>query len=239
MTAHPLDIIEIDSLSFVVRAQKFRIAATIMKRTPVPIATEYATRLVHLIKGVTPEELAAFFDFEPPETKVLLQDVLSSGLVAESNGQLQLTPRGQEALSPMDDTLNLFDIEEIPAIVSLDLVAFAPIDDVQLNQREARLVEELPLPDRKKAALASTIAKDAFETHFHEWRQQQSRRRGLDEDTRLHSIEDVQVVRSFSVPLHVPVRCRIVDVPGYSTRFFGFPEQGQGRLAERPDRVLE
>ena len=57
------DTIEVDSLSFVVRAQKFRVAASIMKRTTVPLATEYATRVVHLVRGITPEELAAFFAF--------------------------------------------------------------------------------------------------------------------------------------------------------------------------------
>jgi hypothetical protein len=53
-----------------VSAQKFRIAASIMKRTAVPLTTEYATRLVHLIRGITPEELAGFFDFDAPETRV-------------------------------------------------------------------------------------------------------------------------------------------------------------------------
>src|ERR1700728_3003963 len=76
-----INTIEVDNLSFVVRAQKFRVAASIMKRTTVPLATEYATRLVHLVRGITPEELAAFFDFEASETRVLLEDVLSSGLV--------------------------------------------------------------------------------------------------------------------------------------------------------------
>ena len=63
--------VEIDSVSFQVRAQKFRVAATIMKRTRIPVATEYATRLVHLVKGIRLDDMAGFFDFEPGETKVL------------------------------------------------------------------------------------------------------------------------------------------------------------------------
>jgi hypothetical protein len=221
------EIVEVDSLSFLVRAQKFRIVATIMRRTTVPIVTEYATRLVHIVKGVTPEELGSFFDFEPPETRILLQDVLRSGLVMESNGALQLSQRGYEALSPMDDRFNLFDAEEIPTTISLDLIAFTPIDDAQLDQREGRIVEEVPLPDRQKAALASVAAREAFDTHFHEWRQSQTRRRDLDEETRLHSIEDVQPVRSFAAPIHIPVRCRLMDALGTAPDFSQLSNKGR------------
>jgi hypothetical protein len=70
---------EIDNASFVVRAQKFRVAAMIMKRTPIAVATEHATRLVHLIQGIRLEEMAGFFDFEPAESKILLEDVLGTG----------------------------------------------------------------------------------------------------------------------------------------------------------------
>jgi hypothetical protein len=49
---------EIDNVSLVVRAQKFRIAAMVMKRTPMPVATEFATRLVYLVQGIRLEEMA-------------------------------------------------------------------------------------------------------------------------------------------------------------------------------------
>src|SRR5260221_6871169 len=130
------DGIEIDNASFVVRAQKFRVAAMIMKRTPIPVATEYATRLVHLVQGIRLEEMAGFFDFAPAESKVLLEDVLSTGLVAERNRQLVLSPRRHEALSPITDGLELFEVEEITSTISLDLAAFAPVEESNLNARE-------------------------------------------------------------------------------------------------------
>lgn len=221
------DIIEVDKLSFVVRAQKFRVAASIMKRTVIPLATEYATRLIHLVRGISPEELATFFDFEVPETRVLLEEVLSSSLIEEKGGLLYLSEQGEKALSPMDDTLNLFDVEEIPAVVSLDLIAFAPIDDVELEARAARIVEELPIPDRVKAANAVKSAQEAFDIHFHEWRQKQGRRRGLDEDSRVRTIGDVKVVKSFAAPLQVPVRCRLDDVPGTAPDFTELTSKGR------------
>jgi hypothetical protein len=227
MTSQPSESVEVDNLSFVVRAQKFKIVATVMKRTTVPLVTEYATRLVHLVKGITPEELAAFFEFEPAETRVLLQDVLSSGLVDERDGQLVLSQQGYQSLSPMDDSLDLFDIEEIITTICLDLIAFAPVEDADLDAREARIVEEVPIPNRPKAALASSVAHEAFQTHFHEWRQMQRRRRGLDEDTRLHAIEDIQVVKSFAAPVEVPVRCRLVDVPGVEPDFSDLANKGR------------
>lgn len=69
--APTLEGIEIDNATFVVRAQKFRVAAMVMKRTNIPVATEYATRLVHLVRGIRLEELAGFFDLEPAENKDL------------------------------------------------------------------------------------------------------------------------------------------------------------------------
>jgi hypothetical protein len=223
----PHDGIEIDNVSFVVRAQKFRVAAMIMKRTPVPVATEFATRLVHLVQGIRLEEMAGFFDFEPAESKVLLEDVLSTGLVAERNGQLVLSQRGHEALSPLTDTLELFEVEEITTTISLDLAAFAPVDETNLNARETRIVEELKLPDREKAASAIAAARDAFELHFQEWRSGHGRRRWLDEDTRLHSIEDVQVVGTFPAVFQIPVRWRAGDPPAIEPDFSELSQKGR------------
>lgn len=209
--APTLEGIEIDNATFVVRAQKFRVAAMVMKRTNIPVATEYATRLVHLVRGIRLEELAGFFDLEPAETKILLEDVLSTGLVTEQNGQLVLSQRGHDALSPLSDTLELFEVEEIVSTISLDLAAFAPIEETKLNVRETRIVEELKLPDREKAASAVAAARDAFEFHFQEWRQGQGRRKWFDEDTRLHSIEDIQAVGTFPAVFQIPIRWRSSD----------------------------
>ena len=156
-------------IDLVVRSQKFRIAAMIMKRTSVPLATEYATRLVHLVQGIRLEDLVGFFDFEPAESRVLLQDVLGTGLVVERNGQLFLSAQGHEALSPMTDRLDLFEVEEIATTIALDLAAFTPVEEATLNPRETRLVQELKLPDREKAATAIASARDAFDLHFQDW----------------------------------------------------------------------
>jgi hypothetical protein len=223
----PHEGMEIDKVSFVVRAQKFRVAAMIMKRTPLPVAMEFATRLVHLVQGIRLEEMAGFFDFEPAESKVLLEDVLGTGLVTERNGQLVLSQRGHEALSPLTDTLELFEVEEITSTISLDLVAFAPVEESNLNARETRIVEELKLPDREKAASAVAAARDAFELHFQEWRSGHGRRRWFDEDTRLHSIEDVQVVGTFPAVLQIPVRWRAGDPSAIEPDFSELSQKGR------------
>src|SRR5258706_15798310 len=128
------------------------------------------------------------------ESRVLLQDVLGTGLVEERNGQLFLSDRGRGALSPMTDKLDLFEIEEINTTIALDLAAFTPVEESSLNPRELRLAEELKLPDREKAAAAVASARDAFDLHFQEWRGGQRRRRRLADETRLNSIEDIQPV---------------------------------------------
>lgn len=231
MASNPQDhSIEIDSLSFQVRAQKFRVAAMIMKRTRTPVATEYATRLVHLVRGIRLDDMAGFFDFEPGETKVLLEDVLGTGLVSERNGQLVLSERGQAALSPGTDTLDLYEVEDLVTTISFDLAAFAPVEESKLNLREARIIEELKLPDRDKAATAAKAAEDAFELHFEEWRQKHGRR-AWDEDTRLHSIDDVQSIGPLPAVFQIPVVWRPSDMGSVEPDFSELA--GKGRAGSR------
>jgi hypothetical protein len=232
----PTATIDVDRLSFAVRAQKFRIGASVMKRTSIPLTTEYATRLVHLVRGITPEELAGFFDFDEPETRILLQELLSSGLVEDLGGHLRLSQRGQSALSPIDDTLNIFDLDEITAVVSFDLISFSPVADAELADRERRLVEELPIADRSKAANSELAARDAYDLHFHEWRVSQSPRMGLDEDSRLHAVGEAHVVRNFAAPIEVPVRYRIDDGLGATADFAEL--SAKGRTGSR-DRLID
>lgn len=226
LRSHHEDV-EVDIASFVVRSQKFRIAAFVRKRTSIPLATEYATRLVHLVPGIRLDDLVGFFDFEPAEARILLQDLLGTGLVVERNGQLFLSQHGHEALSPMTDKLDLFEIEEITTTITLDLAAFAPVEESSLNPRETRLVEELKLPDREKAASAIAAAREGFDLHFQEWRLSHGRRRWLDEDTRLHSIEDVQAVGSVPSIFQVPIRWRSGDMPGVAPDFSELSSKGR------------
>jgi len=216
---------EVDRLSFLVRAQRFRIAATVMKKTAISISTEYAVRLVHLVPGVRAEDIAAYFDFGAAETMVLIQDLLESQLVNEKNGGFFLSARGESAVSKVSEQLNLFEIEEITPTQGFDLIAFAPIDDVELNPGEARLISELPIPDRQRAANATAETRDAFSTHFHEWRRW--RRRDLDDDTTLHSIDDIQPLRAFSVAINVSVRCRVDDFMGIEPDFSDLLSRGR------------
>lgn len=223
--------IDIDFATFAVRSQKFRFVALVMKRTPIPLATEYATRLTHLIPGIRLDDMLAFFNFEPAESRVLLQDVLGTGLVEERNGQLFLSDRGRTALSAVSDKLDLFEIEEINPTVALDLAAFTPVEESSLNKRELKLAEELKLPDREKAAAAVVSAREAFDLHFQEWRSGQARRRWLDDDTRLNSIEDVQAVGAATAIFQIPIRWRPGDVAGAAPDFSEL--SGRGRPGSR------
>ncbi|RUU81264.1 hypothetical protein EOC06_08870, partial [Mesorhizobium sp. M7A.F.Ca.MR.362.00.0.0] len=161
-----LKSMEIDELSFLVRAQKFRIAGTAMRRTSIPLATEYAVRLIHLIPEISAEEVGAYFGFEHAETSVLLQDVLDTGLVAESQGRLTLSARGHQAVSPTSDDIELFSSEEFTAYQAFDLIALAPVDDATIQSGIARLIPEISVTDRVAAAKATSRIPEAFEMHF-------------------------------------------------------------------------
>lgn len=234
-TADP-GYIDIDFANFAVRSQKFRFVALVMKRTSIPLATEYATRLTHLVPGIRLDDMLGFFNFEPAESRVLLQDVLSTGLVEERNGQLFLSDRGRSALSSISDKLDLFEIEQINPTITLDLAAFTPVDESSLNKRELKLAEELKLPDREKAAASVVSARDAFDLHFQEWRSGQARRRWLDDDTRLNSIEDVQAVGAATAVFQIPIRWRPSDVAGAAPDFSEL--SGRGRPGSRNPLIV-
>ncbi|MDE4604799.1 hypothetical protein [Sinorhizobium meliloti] len=227
---HELESVEIDELSFLVRAQKFRIAGTAMRRTSIPLATEYAIRLIHLIPEITAEQVGAYFGFEHTETSVLLQDILDTGLVTETQGRLVLSARGYEAVSPLSDDIELFSAEDFTATQAFDLIALAPIEDNVIQPGIARLIPEIALPDRIAAAKAASRIPEAFEMHFLEWRQRLGGRLKAD-DFRFQSIQDVQLIKTFPAPFHIPVRLHLEE-PAVVEPDFGNLRQ-RGRAGSR------
>jgi hypothetical protein len=218
----PVTSVIVDRLSFTVRASMFRFAATMMKRTTIPLATEFALRLIHLIPRVTAEDLAAFFGFRESEIAVLIQDVLETQLAVERDGRFELSARGREAVSPQGD-VELFAIEEVNAHQAFDLIAFAPIDDEELDKATARLVPELTLPDKQRASTAIAEADKAFELHFQEWLQ---RARPRSEEMRFRSVEDVRQTKSLAAPLAVPIRYTLEDPSKAEADFTALRQEG-------------
>lgn len=229
-----LESVEIDELSFHVRAQKFRIAGTAMRRTSIPLATEYAIKLIHLIPEITAEQVGAYFGFENAETSVLLQDILDTGLVTETQGRLVLSARGHEAISPLSDDIELFSTEEFTATQAFDLIALAPVDDSVIQSGIARLIPEIAVPDRVAAAKATSRIPEAFEQHFLEWRQRLGGRLKAD-DFRFQSAQDVQLIKTFPAPFHISVRLHLEE-PAVVEPDFGDLRQ-RGRAGSRTSLI--
>lgn len=139
-----------------------------------------------------------------------------------------LSQRGREALSPLTDTLDLFELDELATTIALDLVAFAPIEDAKLSQRVTRVVQELALPSRERAASAISAAQDAFEFHFDELRAVNNLR-WLDNETRVHSVDDVQEVGTFPAAFHIPVRWSSGDKESVEPDFSELSDKGRAR----------
>lgn len=203
-----IDTSEIDRLSFIVRAHRFRVSATFMQRSAIPLAAEYAVRLVHAVPDLATEDIAAFFGFGPAEAEILVQDMLETGLVSEREGRFFLSSRGIAAVS--DDDVELFATEEFSGTQSFELIAFTPVDDGELTGVVGRLVPEIPIPDRERAANATEAARDAFDLHFRELAPRHGRRR-RPEDVRLHLIEDFHFLKAFGAHFELPIRYRPDD----------------------------
>ncbi|MBB6181832.1 hypothetical protein [Pseudorhizobium flavum] len=222
--------IEIDEVSFLVRAQKFRISATAMRRSPISLATEYAIRLIHLVPEIGPDAIGEYFGFEEVETRVLLQDILETGLVLENSGRLTLSARGYEAISPVSEELEIFAREEIRTSQSFDLIALAPVDEVSIAPSIARRIPEISIPDREKAANAGSQVGRAFEDHFLEWRQRNGTRNRTD-DLKFEAAADVQQIKTFAAPFHISIQYHQEDPVGLEPDFR--PLQTKGRPGSR------
>lgn len=225
-----IQALELDQLSFLVRSQKFRITATAMRRSPIPLATEFAVRLVHLVPDISPELIGEYFGFKDVETKVLLQDMLETGLVIENSGKLNLSGRGYEAVSPVSDEVEVFAREEIATTQSFDLIALAPVDDEVMEPGFARLMHEVQIPDRERAANAKNLVGRAFEDHFLEWRQRHGGK-GRGDDLRFETAEDVYPIKTFAAPFHISVRYHLREPTGLEADFG--PLQTRGRPGSR------
>lgn len=225
-----LSPIEVDDVSFLVRAQKFRISATAMKRSAISLATEYAIRLIHLVPDIGPEAIGDYFGFEEAETRVLLQDIMETGLVVENVGRLTLSARGFEAISPVSEELEIFAREEIRTSQSFDLIALAPVDEVSIDPSIARRIPEIGIPDRERAANAASQIGRAFEDHFLEWRQRNGTR-GPADDYKFEAIDDVQQIKVFAAPFHISIQYHQEDPVGLEPDFQ--PLQTKGRPGSR------
>ena len=225
-----LSPIEVDEVSFLVRAQKFRISATAMKRSAISLATEYAIRLILLVPDIGPEAIGDYFGFEEVETRVLLQDILETGLVLENSGRLTLSARGYEAISPVSEELEIFAREEIRTSQSFDLIALAPVEEVSLDHSIARRIAEIGIPDREKAANAASQIGRAFEDHFLEWRQRYGARSRAD-DLMFEAADDIQQIKVFAAPFHISIQYHQEDPAGLEPDFG--PLQTKGRPGSR------
>lgn len=92
--------LEVDGVSFLVRAQKFRVAAMIMKRTPLALATEYATRLVHLVHGTRLEDMAGFFNLDAANQKFCLRTFSAQDLLLSEMGSWYYRKGGAKRCRP-------------------------------------------------------------------------------------------------------------------------------------------
>jgi hypothetical protein len=164
----PSTTVDVDNLSFAVRAQKFRIAASIMKRTSIPL-TRSTPRVWCISSAALRRKSSPASSIPTSLRRVCCCRTAELGTGRGSRGHLRLSQRGQSALSPLDDTLNIFEVDDIMAIVSFDLVSFAPVVDAELADRDPRLVEELPIADKSKAANSEAVARDAYDLHFQRW----------------------------------------------------------------------
>ncbi|MDR9812120.1 hypothetical protein [Rhizobium hidalgonense] len=195
-------VIPVDGLTFLIPARTFRIEGTLLKGGYVSLATEFALRLLRDAGELPPGEVGAFYGFSERETGVLVQELLLDGYIELSSDRIRLSKRGEDAFNPVTGELQMLSIESFGDTVSLDLVAFAPVDT--MGGARMPWLSEIEIPDKAKAAAATEAGRDGFRSNFGEWRER--RFKGLAAATvRLQTVDEITPLGRPLTPLTVPV----------------------------------
>jgi hypothetical protein len=208
----PSTTVDVDNLSFAVRAQKFRIAASIMKRTSIPL-TRSTPRVWCISSAALRRKSSPASSIPTSLRRVCCCRTAELGTGRGSRGHLRLSQRGQSALSPLEHAEHIRGGRH-----NGDRILRSGLLRSGRGRRASR-----PRPAaRRRASHRRQIEGREFgssgagrlRSAFSEVGAGQSPRMGLDEDSRVHTAGDAHVIRNFAAPIEVPVRYRIDDVSG-------------------------
>ncbi|TPG53652.1 hypothetical protein EAH89_15710 [Roseomonas nepalensis] len=163
---------EVDTLSFGLPCQNYRIRyeAIVGERLPAPY--DFALRLLRMAEPMRMEDFQAFFGWNATELSVLLSFLSDSELVAERSGRLSLGRAAVRAFTGTDDehdTPMLSSPSLQVETVAFDKVSFNLLDPTLGKVHPAAALPLLSIRERERAANGAQAARSAFERNFTEF----------------------------------------------------------------------
>lgn len=149
-------------------AQEFYVRCQVAVERQVPVMTEFAVRLLHVVERLPIDAFASYFGLRARECRDLLNSLAQEGLVEEQDGSLVLTSYAAARFVTSEDGVPRFTrIAERQTRTVFDLATFTPLPGRVASTGYWDNALELDW-SREQATSSNTIdrATEAFHRHF-------------------------------------------------------------------------
>lgn len=151
-------------------AQEFYVRCQVAVERQVPVMTEFAVRLLHVVERLPVEAFATYFGLQAGECRDLLNSLAQEGLVEEQDGSLVLTSYASARFVTSEDSVPRFTrIAERQTRTVFDLATFTPLPGRVANAGYWDNTLELDW-SHEQGTSSNTVdrATEAFHRHFAE-----------------------------------------------------------------------
>lgn len=193
-------------------AQEFYVRCQVAVERQVPVMTEFAVRLLHVVERLPVDAFATYFGLDSSECRDLLNSLAQEGLIEEQDGLLNLTSYAAARFVTSDDGVPRFTkIAERKARTVFDLATFTPLPGRVTSAPYWDNTLELDW-SREQANSSNTIdrATEAFHRHFAEIERinhQNESRRAYS----VYKVEEIAAGKRNSLPIPITFS---IDIDG-------------------------
>lgn len=158
-----------NSVALGVPAQQFHVRCHVSVERQVPVMTDFAVRLIHLVEKIEFDLFRSYFGLNGHEANELLEVLKSEGLVQDSDGVLSLTTYAlSRFVASNDGTPRFTRIVERHSKPIFNLLTFSPLKKSNNNDYWDNTLDLKWEDSDNISGQTNDLASEAFHSHFHE-----------------------------------------------------------------------
>ncbi len=221
---------EVDRITYSIPARTFFIESYVSKNERLPVVTEFAVRIVRIVREMPILTLRAFLGLSEQETASLLADLEQQRLIDVTDDAIALTQYAISHFEESSDELPRFSsIEKRSDRVDFELLTFCPVNGRDAPKHPGRTIVLEPT-DGQALAQSNLRAEKAYQDHFDRiLRSKDVRDR---KRTDLYKVTSVEADRSFYIPVSIKI-----DLDESGTYSRNPPDLGPAAPPESIDEV--
>lgn len=203
---------EFDRITYSIPSRTFFIESYISKDERLPIVTEFAVRIIRVVREMPIIALRTYLGLSEQETAILLADLEQQRLITISDDAVALTSYAISHFEESSDELPRFSsIEKRPDRVDFELLTFCPVNGRDAPKHPGRTIV-LESMDGAALAQSNRRAEAGYQQHFDRILQM----KGIRDRKRidLYKVTSVEADKNFYIP--VPISFQLDDHGVYS-----------------------